>query len=83
VIEPEHQRRRSIDASRERCSDSRHGAAKYRIAVDRGSLGELLIDAGVRSRAALRPTCCGRDLHGRTWAVTLSHTPAAPKWPFG
>ena len=59
------------------------GAAKYRIAVERGSLGELLIDAGAKVPGGIEAGLLLTEIcMGGLGSVTLSHAPAAPKWPF-
>ena len=59
------------------------GADRYRVTVSRGSLGELLIDAGAKARGGIDAGLLLTEIcMGGLGKVTLSHSPGAAKWPF-
>ena len=59
------------------------GAARYRVSVSRGSLGELLIDAGAKAAGGIEAGLLITEVcMGGLGRVTLSHSPGAAKWPF-
>ncbi|PPD42674.1 MAG: methenyltetrahydromethanopterin cyclohydrolase, partial [Methylocystis sp.] len=59
------------------------GAERYRVSVSRGSLGELLIDAGARVAGGIDVGLLLTEIcMGGLGKVTLSHAPGAAKWPF-
>jgi methenyltetrahydromethanopterin cyclohydrolase len=59
------------------------GADRYRVTVSRGSLGELLIDAGAKTRGGVDAGLLLTEIcMGGLGKVTLSHSPGAAKWPF-
>jgi methenyltetrahydromethanopterin cyclohydrolase len=59
------------------------GAERYRVAVSRGSLGELLIDAGAKTPGSVDVGLLLTEIcMGGLGKVTLSHAPGASKWPF-
>jgi methenyltetrahydromethanopterin cyclohydrolase len=59
------------------------GAARYRVAVSRGSLGELLIDAGAKVPGSVDVGLMLTEIcMGGLGKITLSHSPGASKWPF-
>jgi methenyltetrahydromethanopterin cyclohydrolase len=59
------------------------GAEKYRVAVSRGSLGELLIDAGAKVAGGVEAGLLLTEIcMGGLGRVTLSPAPGASKWPF-
>jgi methenyltetrahydromethanopterin cyclohydrolase len=59
------------------------GAEKYRVAVSRGSLGELLIDAGAKAAGGIDAGLLLTEIcMGGLGKVTLSPAPGASKWPF-
>jgi len=58
-------------------------ADRYRVAVSRGSLGELLIDAGAKTAGGIDAGLLLTEIcMGGLGRVTLSHAPGAEKWPF-
>ena len=60
------------------------GAAKYRIAVERGSLGELLIDAGAKAPGGIEAGLLLTEIcMGGLGSVTLSHRRPRPNGRFG
>lgn len=59
------------------------GAARYRVSVSRGSLGELLIDAGAKAAGGIEAGLLITEIcMGGLGRVTLSHSPGAARWPF-
>ena len=59
------------------------GAERYRVAASRGSLGELLIDAGARVAGGVDAGLLLTEIcMGGLGRVTLSPAPGASKWPF-
>lgn len=59
------------------------GAEHYRVAVSRGSLGELLIDAGAKVPGGLEAGLLLTEIcMGGLGRVSLTHSPGAAKWPF-
>jgi methenyltetrahydromethanopterin cyclohydrolase len=59
------------------------GADRYRVAVSRGSLGELLIDAGGKALGSVDAGLLLTEIcMGGLGKVTLSHAPGSHKWPF-
>ncbi len=59
------------------------GAGRYRVAASRGSLGELLIDAGARVAGGVDAGLLLTEIcMGGLGRVTLSPAPGVSKWPF-
>ena len=59
------------------------GAERYRVSVSRGSLGELLVDAGAKAAGGIDVGLLLTEIcMGGLGKVTLSHAPGAAKWPF-
>lgn len=59
------------------------GADRYRVAVSRGSLGELLIDAGAKTAGGVDAGLLLTEIcMGGLGRITISPAPGAPKWPF-
>lgn len=59
------------------------GAGRYRVSASRGSLGELLIDAGAKTAGGVDAGLLLTEIcMGGLGRVTLSHAPGAAKWPF-
>jgi methenyltetrahydromethanopterin cyclohydrolase len=59
------------------------GAKRYRVAVSRGSLGELLIDAGAKVTGGLEAGLLLTEIcMGGLGSITLSPAPGVAKWPF-
>ncbi len=58
-------------------------AERYRVSVSRGSLGELLIDAGAKAAGGIDAGLLLTQIcMGGLGQVTLAHAPGASKWPF-
>jgi len=58
-------------------------ADRYRVSVSRGSLGELLIDAGSKVAGGVETGLLLTEIcMGGLGRVTLQHAPGAEKWPF-
>ncbi len=58
-------------------------AERYRVSVSRGSLGELLIDAGAKAAGGIDAGILLTQIcMGGLGQVTLAHAPGAAKWPF-
>lgn len=59
------------------------GAARYRVAVTRGSLGELLIDAGAKVAGGIDAGLLLTEIClGGLGKVSLTPAPGAANWPF-
>jgi methenyltetrahydromethanopterin cyclohydrolase len=59
------------------------GADTYRVAVSRGSLGELLVDAGAKAAGGVEAGLLLTEIcMGGLGRITLSPAPGAAKWPF-
>jgi methenyltetrahydromethanopterin cyclohydrolase len=59
------------------------GAERYRVSVSRGSLGELLIDAGAKAAGGIDAGLLLTEIcMGGLGRVSLAHAPGAEKWPF-
>ena len=59
------------------------GAERYRVSVSRGSLGELLIDAGAKATGGIDAGLLLTEIcMGGLGRVSLAHAPGAEKWPF-
>jgi methenyltetrahydromethanopterin cyclohydrolase len=59
------------------------GAKRYRVSVSRGSLGELLIDAGAKATGGIDAGLLLTEIcMGGLGRVSLAHAPGAEKWPF-
>jgi methenyltetrahydromethanopterin cyclohydrolase len=59
------------------------GADRYRVSVSRGSLGELLIDAGAKAAGGIDAGLLLTEIcMGGLGRVSLAHAPGADKWPF-
>ncbi|QGM44884.1 methenyltetrahydromethanopterin cyclohydrolase [Methylocystis heyeri] len=59
------------------------GADRYRVSVSRGSLGELLIDAGAKAAGGVEAGLLLTEIcMGGLGRVSLAHSPGAAKWPF-
>lgn len=59
------------------------GAERYRVSVSRGSLGELLIDAGAKAAGGIDAGLLLTEIcMGGLGRVSLAHSPGSAKWPF-
>lgn len=59
------------------------GAERYRVSVSRGSLGELLIDAGAKAAGGIDAGLLITEIcMGGLGRVTLQNSTSASKWPF-